>query len=298
MGHCCQAVTCLTVGSTFTVLLASSDSNHLYSFIDMIGNPLFDLESNLPDELFNTSGGGWSNATANVSQPTAQPQQQQPPQQQQCVQRPQPMGPNNPGMGMSMGLGPGSQQQQNGSMDAQHHHQLPHLGMQNKASLNNMSGGAISGSAIGQNNMNMANSSLNKGPLNSKLNSPPGSAPMPMMNSMGNGPQMMQSLQQQQQQQQSMNNMLNPTGMGGVNVSMKTPGSMMNAGQMGQGLHNGPQSMMGSARPVGGLPNNMMPQQQQQQQTPLRGQLIQGMNPQGPRLQVRNSALSFSYFCS
>jgi hypothetical protein len=115
---------------------------------------------------------------------------------------------------------------------------------------------------------------------------------------MGNGPQMMQSLQQQQQQQQSMNNMLNPTGMGGVNVSMKTPGSMMNAGQMGQGLHNGPQSMMGSARPVGGLPNNMMPQQQQQQQTPLRGQLIQGMNPQGPRLQVRNSALSFSYFCS
>ena len=270
----------------------------------MIGNPLFDLENNLPDELFSTSGGGWSNSSANVSQPTAQPQQQQqqqqPPQQQQqqCVQRPQSMGPNNPGMGMSMGLGPGSQQQQNGSMDAQHHHQLPHMGMQNKASLNNMSGGAISGSAIGQNNMNMANSSsLNKGPLNSKLNSPPGSAPMPMMSSMGNGPQMMQSMQQQQQQQQSMNNMLNPTGMGGVNVSMKTPGSMMNTGQMGQGLHNGPQAMMGNARPVGGLPNNMMPQQQQQQ-TPLRGQLLQGMNPQGPRLQVRNPSLSCSYSCS
>lgn len=269
----------------------------------MIGNPLFDLENNLPDELFSTSGGGWSNSSANVSQPTAQPQQQQqqqqpPQQQQQCVQRPQSMGPNNPGMGMSMGLGPGSQQQQNGSMDAQHHHQLPHMGMQNKASLNNMSGGAISGSAIGQNNMNMANSSLNKGPLNSKLNSPPGSASMPMMNSMGNGPQMMQSMQQQQQQQQqSMNNMLNPTGMGGVNVSMKTPGSMMNTGQMGQGLHNGPQAMMGNARPAGVLPNNMMPQQQQQQ-TPLRGQLLQGMNPQGPRLQVRNPSLSCSYSCS
>ena len=257
----------------------------------MIGNPLFDLENNLPDELFSTSGGGWGNATANVSQPTAQSQQQQQqPQQQQCVQRPQSMGPNNPGMGMSMGMGPGTQQQQqNGTMDAQHHHQIPHMGMQNKASLNNMSGGAISGSAIGPNNLNMANSGLNKGPLNSKLNSPPGGAPMAMMNSMGNGPQMMQSMQQQQQQQQTMNNMLNPTGMGGVNVPMKTPVSMMNAGQMGQGMHNGPQqAMMGNARP--GIPNNMMPQQQQQQPPPLRGQLLQGMqNPQGPRLQVRLS---------
>lgn len=249
-------------------------------FLDMIGNPLFDLENNLPDELFSTSGGGWSSASTNVSQPTAQSQQQQPPQQQQCVQRPQSMGPNNPGMGMSMSLGPGAQQQQNGSMDAQHHHQLPHMGMQNKASLNNMSGGAISGSAIGQNNLNMANSSLNKGALSSKLNSPPGSAPMTMMNSMGNGPQMMQSMQQQQ----SINNMLNPAGMGGVNVSMKTPGSMMNAGQMSQSLHNGPQAMMGNPRPVGGLPSTMMPQQQQ---APLRGQLLQGMNPQGPRLQVK-----------
>lgn len=201
------------------------------------------------------------------------------------------MGQPNTGMGMPMGLGPGAQQQQqqNGSMEAQHHHQLPHIGMQNKASLNNMSGGAISGSAIGPNNMNMANSGLSKGPLNSKLNSPPGGAPMNMMNSMGNGPQMMQPMQQQQQ---AMNNMLNQSGMGGVNVPMKTPVSMMNAGQMGQGLHNGPQAMMGNTRPVGGLPNNMMPQQQQQQQqpTPLRGQLIQGMN-QGPRLQVRKRGI-------
>ncbi len=287
-GHCCQAVTCLTVGSTPSSLVTHYTNCISLSVPDMIGNPLFDLENNLPDELFSTSGGGWGNASANVSQPTAQPQQQQP-QQQQCVQRPQSMGPNNPGMGMSMGLGPGSQQQQqqNGSMDAQHHHQLPHMGMQNKASLNNMSGGAISGSAIGPNNLNMANSGLSKGPLNSKLNSPPGGAPMAMMNSMGNGPQMMQSMQQQQQQQ-TMNNMLNPAGMGGVNVPMKTPVSMMNAGQMGQGMHNGPQAMMGNARP--GMPNNMMPQQQQQQQPPpLRGQLIQGMNPQGPRLQVRLS---------
>lgn len=253
----------------------------------MIGNPLFDLENNLPDELFSTSGGGWSNASANVNQPTGQTQQQQQQpsqQQQQCVQRPQSINQTNSGIGMSMGMGPGTQQQQqqqNGSMDAQHHHQIPHMGMQNKASLNNMSGGAISGSAIGPNSLNMANSGLNKGPLNSKLNSPPGGAPMSMMNSMGNGPQMMQTMQQQQ----PMNNMLNPSGMGGVNVPMKTPVSMINAGQMGQGMHNGPQAMMGNTRPVGGIPNNMMPQQQQQQ-PPLRGQLIQGMNSQGPRLQV------------
>lgn len=257
---------------------------------DLIGNPLFDLENNLPDELF-SSGGGWGSAPANVSQPAAQqqPQQQQQQPPQQCVQRPNTMGPNNPGMGMQMNMGPGTQQQQqqqNGSMDPQHHHQLSHMGMQqNKASLNNMSGGAISGSAIGPNNLNMVNSGLSKGPLNNKLNSPPGSAPMAMMNSMGNGPQMMQTMQQQQQQ--PMNNMMNPSGMGGVNVPMKTPVSMMNASQMGQGMHNGPQSMMGNARP--GMPNNMMPQQQQQQQQPPphRGQLLQGMNPQGPRLQVK-----------
>lgn len=244
---------------------------------------MFDLENNLPDELFSTSGGPWGASTGAVSQPTApQPQQQQ--QQQQIVQRPpQNMGPANSGMGMQMGLGQGAQQ--NGTLDAGHHHQqqqqMSHM-MQNKSSLNNMSGGAISGSAMGPNNMNMT-----KGPPNSKLNSPPGQGAPMMMNSMGNGPQMMGM---QQQQQQGMNNMLNPgvgmgVNMGGLNsgnVPMKTPASMMNAVQIGQAMHNGPQSMMGNAnRPVGGMPNNMM-----QQQAPLRGQLHQGMNPQGSRLQV------------
>jgi len=246
-------------------------------FADMIGNPLYDLENNLPDELFSTSGGSWGATTASVNQ--------QPPTQQQHVQRSQAISQSNQGMGMQMGMGPGPQQQ-NGTMDSQHHHQLSHMTMSNKASMNNMSGGAISGSAIvGPNNMNMV-----KGPHNSKLNSPPGGAPMMQQqlgNSMGNGPQMMNM------QQQGINNMLNPGGgansgmgvnMSGINsgnVQMKTPVSMMNAGQMGQPMHNGPQSMMqANARPVA-MPNNMM-----QQQAPLRGQLLQGMNPQGARLQV------------
>ena len=269
----------------FTFHKQASDHGNLlhfcFYFSEMIGNPLFDLENNLPDELFSTSGGAWGATTASVGQPSQQQQQPQP----QCVQRPQSLGPPNQGMGMSMGMGQGNQQQ-NGSMDAQHHHQMPPHMMQNKTSINSMSGGAISagGSAIGPNNMNLA-----KGPHNSKLNSPPGGAPM-MMNAMGNGPQMMQNMQQQQQQQQTMNNMLNPNNMSvnmghnsGGNVPMKTPVSMMgNTGQMsGQNLHNGPQAMMGNARPVGVMPNNMM-----QQQQPLRGQLIQGMNSQGPRLQV------------
>ena len=243
----------------------------------MIRNPLFDLEDNLPDELFSTSGGAWGASTVNVSQPSNQQQQQQ---QQQCVQRQQSIMSSNAGMGMSMGMGPGTQ---NGSLDVQHQHHM----MPNKTSMNNMSGGAISASAIGQNNLNLTGSGgLIKGPHNSKLNSPPGSAGM-MMNSMGNGPQMM-NMQQQQQQQQTMNNMLNPSMAMGLNnsgnVPMKTPVSMMNTGQMGQNLHNGP--MLGNTRPVGGVPNNMMQQQTSQQQAPLRGQLIQGINPQGPRLQV------------
>lgn len=247
----------------------------------MIGNPLFDLESNLPDELFGTSGGPWGTATATVTQPISQQPQQA--QQQPCVQRPPSMGAQNAGMGMQMGLGPGAQQQQqNGTMDSQHHHQLPHMGMQNKASMNAMSGGAISGSAMGSNNMNMANSGMNKAGLANKLNSPPGTGPMGMMNSMGNGPQMMSNMPQQQQQQQ-MNSMLNQ---GGMSVQMKT--SMMNAGQMGQAMHNGPQSMMGNARPVGVMQNAMM-QQQQQQQPAIRGQMMQGMN-QGPRLPVSSRA--------
>lgn len=250
----------------------------------MIGNPLFDLESNLPDELFGTPGGAWGTTTATVTQPISQQSQQsqQPQQQQQqCVQRPPSMGPQNPGMGMQMGLGPGAQQQQqqNGTMDSQHHHQLPHMGIQNKASMNAMSGGAISGSAIGSNNMNMANSGMSKAGLANKLNSPPGTNAMGMMNSMGNGPQMMSNMPQQQQQQ-TMNSMLNQ---GGMSVQMKTP--MMNAGQMGQGLHNGPQSMMGNARPAGVMPNSMM-QHQPQQQPNIRGQMMQNMNPQGPRLPV------------
>ena len=181
---------------------------------------------------------------------------------------------------MQMDLGPGTQ---NGSLDVQHQHHM----MPNKTSMNNMSGGAISASTIGQNDLNLSGSGgLIKDPHNIKLNSPPGSAGM-MMNTMGNGPQMM-NMQQQQQQQQSINNMLNPSMAMGLinicNVPMKTPISMMNAGQMGQNLHNGP--MLGNARPVGGVPNNMMQQPTSQQQAPLRGQLIQGMNPQGPRLQV------------
>ena len=79
----------------------------------------------------------------------------------------------------------------------------------------------------------------------------------------------------------------------GGNVPMKTPVSMMNnSGQMsGQNLHNGPQTMMGNARPVGVMQNNMM-----QQQAPLRGQLMQGMNPQGPRLQVSFKKIIFFSF--
>ena len=253
-------------------------------------NPLFDLPD-LPDELFSTSGGPWGASTGAVNQSNA-PQSQQQQQQQQHVQRPpQNMGPANAGMGMQMGMG--QQTQQNGSLDQQHHHQqqqqqqMSHM-MQNKASLNNMSGGAISGSAIGPNNLNMA-----KGPHNSKMNSPPGQGAPMMMNSMTNGPQMMGMQQQQQQQQQGMNNMLNPGNMGvnmgghnSGNVPMKTPVSMMNA-QMGQSMHNGPQSMMSNANR---MPNNMM---QQQQQAPLRGQLLQGMNPQGSRLQVRSNPLCY-----
>ena len=285
---------------TFTVIVTLSLSTFfiynffLFFFTDMTN--LFDIENNLPDELFSTSGGVWGPTTATVTQQT------NPQQQQQNVQRPPSMGPSNQGMGMSLGLGPGAQ---NGTMDAQHPHQLQHMQMQqpNKQTLmNNMSGGAISGSAIGQNNMNMTNSTLNKSPHNSKLNSPPGGAAsmqMGMGNPMGNGPSILNM-----QPQQTMNNMLNPSmgvsmaGMNsGGNVPMKTQVSMQmqNAGPMGQSLHNGPMQMGPNTRPVSAvLPNNMMQQQGPQQQTPLRGQLIQGMNPQGPRLQVIDN-LSCTY---
>ena len=161
---------------------------------------------------------------------------------------------------------------QNG-VDAQHQHQLPHM-VVNKPMMNNMSGGAIS--AIPQNNMNMANSGLNKSPHNNKLNSPPGG----MMGSIGNGPPI-----HMHQTQQGMNNMLNPQ-MGVTMGPMSNSGAgqmktavMMSGGAMGQVLHNGP---MGGVQPR--LQTTVMQQQPQQQPN----QRLPHMQPmmQGPRLQV------------
>ena len=128
---------------TFTVIVTLSLSTFfiynffLFFFTDMTN--LFDIENNLPDELFSTSGGVWGPTTATVTQQT------NPQQQQQNVQRPPSMGPSNQGMGMSLGLGPGAQ---NGTMDAQHPHQLQHMQHTRQSYFYGISGSVVSGPSV------------------------------------------------------------------------------------------------------------------------------------------------------